>query len=235
MNTETAVQEYLARGGAITRCPTRYVAPVKGCSPDPVNVDLIDVKLVVTNWRHAKAAAAAAAKAARLRNGPTEAQLAARQSRAVQERVQRLAFLSSVKQRMDRGESLAEVARMFGRNERNLRRALVEIGVQPPGSAFFRLKAEQGDRVLALRAEGKTVKAICAELSLGRGSVRHHLAAHGAQGDARAKTPDAVIARICELYAGGRVQIKQIAEMCDVSTTTVYKLVRDNKVPRRRP
>ena len=125
------VEEFLSQGGKITICPPRFAAPIQGAAQSGIVVSaLSDEAPKGKTWRQEKARAAAVL-AAKLRSGPTAAQLKARQSHAEKQKAQCLAAAAEAKAMLDRGETVENAARLMGRNLKNLRRLLREHGVIP--------------------------------------------------------------------------------------------------------
>ena len=242
------IEQYLANGGTITRCPTVYLLPIPGAAPiaSGVSSRILEESLPLKQRkRKTKEEWMARARAAKKAKGPSERELsnlAAHRERMHLRAIEEAAKLLAM---WERGEPLEEIARLRGCSLQTAKKLLRKAGARNVTTARNQITGkitELPEGGLEMHHQGYTAKQIATHVGLDHSTVRRILREHGLTphrvGPREKPRADMlrpeVVAEIVRLYESGMGSLK-IRNILGIAKSTVLVNLRRLGIQPRPP
>jgi DNA invertase Pin-like site-specific DNA recombinase len=228
------IEQYLAAGGTITRCPTVYLLPITGAAPinSGVSSRVLEESLPLKQRkRKSKEEWLARARAAKKARGPSERELSNLSLHREHLRTQAMAEAAKLREMWERGETLETIARVRGCSVTTVKKLLRKAGAKSVTTARNQVTGkitELPGNGLELHHQGYTAKQIADKVGLDHSTVRRILRENGLtphrigprdQPRSDMLKPE-VVAEIVRLYEAGLGSLK-IRNILGIAKSTV--------------
>ncbi len=233
------IEQYLAAGGSITRCPTVYLLPVTGAAPIRSGVsDRVDESSLPLKQRKRKSKEEwlARARATKKARGPSERELAVLAEHRDRLRLRAIEEAAKLRMMWERGEPLEEIARLRGCSIPTVKKILRKAGARNVTTARNQITGRMTElpgNGLEMHHQGYTAKQIAKHVGLDHTTVRRILREAGLVPNKVPvglaphpnTLPTETVAEISRLYAEG-VGSLAISKRLGIAKSTVLNNLR---------